>query len=152
MISYSVDTKCVSTNNGKSEQAICSSSFLTYFLVISGFVRYICRTMNRVAADKPAEVIAALVEGTNHGSAVALYFMQFNFRRVHQTLRVIPVRGAGIADHVWALKRLWLYWIRIMQRKQPSGAPKRCTIPSVALAEHDIVETLVNAATPHFGE
>jgi len=59
MISYSVDTKCVSTNNGKSEQAICSSSFLTYFLVISGFVRYICRTMNRVAADKPAEVIAS---------------------------------------------------------------------------------------------
>jgi hypothetical protein len=35
----------------------------------------------------------------NHAEAVALYY---NFRRVHQTLRVTPAMEAGIADHVWA--------------------------------------------------
>ena len=59
---------------------------------------------------------------------------------------------AGIADHVWGIEEIVAHWIRIMQRKRPSGAPKMCTIPSVPLAEHDIVGTLLNAATPHFGE
>ena len=34
---------------------------------------------------------------------VALYFMCYNFARVHQTLRVIPAMEAGIADHVWSI-------------------------------------------------
>src|SRR5439155_15104283 len=37
----------------------------------------------------------------NHAAAVALYFMHYNFCRVHQTLRVTPAMEAGIADHVW---------------------------------------------------
>ena len=31
---------------------------------------------------------------------VALYFMYYNFARVHQTIRVTPTTEAGIADHV----------------------------------------------------
>jgi hypothetical protein len=31
---------------------------------------------------------------------VALYFMPYNFCRIHQTLRVTPAMEAGIADHV----------------------------------------------------
>ena len=42
----------------------------------------------------------------NHGHAVALYFMHYNFRRVHKTLRVTPAMEAGIADHVWSLEDL----------------------------------------------
>jgi len=38
---------------------------------------------------------------TNHAAAIALYFMHYNFCRVHQTLRVTPAMEAGIADHVW---------------------------------------------------
>jgi hypothetical protein len=34
-------------------------------------------------------------------AAVALYFMWYNFGRVHQTLRVTPAMEAGIADHPW---------------------------------------------------
>jgi hypothetical protein len=36
----------------------------------------------------------------NHTAMVAVYFMFYNFGRVHQTLRVTPAMEAGIADHV----------------------------------------------------
>lgn len=42
----------------------------------------------------------------NHGHAVALYFMHYNFCRVHKTLRVTPAMGAGLAAHVWTLEEL----------------------------------------------
>lgn len=34
---------------------------------------------------------------------VGLGFMYFNFRRIHQTLRVTPAMEAGLSDHVWTL-------------------------------------------------
>jgi IS1 family transposase len=37
---------------------------------------------------------------------VALYFMHYNFCRIHQTLRVTPAMEAGIADHVWNLEEI----------------------------------------------
>jgi hypothetical protein len=37
---------------------------------------------------------------------VALYFMYYNFARVHQTLRVTPAMEAGVADHVWAIEEI----------------------------------------------
>ena len=42
----------------------------------------------------------------NHAAAVALYFMYYNFARVHQTLRVTPAIEAGIADHVWSIEEI----------------------------------------------
>jgi IS1 family transposase len=42
----------------------------------------------------------------NHGHMVALYFMHYNFCRVHKTLRVTPAMEAGIANHVWSLEEL----------------------------------------------
>jgi IS1 family transposase len=42
----------------------------------------------------------------NHGHAVALHFMYYNFVRVHKTLRVTPAMEAGIADHVWSFEEL----------------------------------------------
>lgn len=42
----------------------------------------------------------------NHEAAVALYFMHYNFARVHQTLRATPAMEAGIADHVWSLDEI----------------------------------------------
>lgn len=39
----------------------------------------------------------------NHIAAVALYFMYYNFGRVHQSLRVTPAMEAGVADHVWTI-------------------------------------------------
>ena len=42
----------------------------------------------------------------NHAAAVALWFMYYNFCRVHQTLRVTPAMEAGISNHVWTLDEL----------------------------------------------
>ena len=42
----------------------------------------------------------------NHGHQVALYFMHYNFCRVHKTLRVTPAMEAGLTDHVWTLEEL----------------------------------------------
>lgn len=42
----------------------------------------------------------------NHIAAVALYFMYYNFGRVHQTLRVTPAMEAGISDHVWKIEEI----------------------------------------------
>lgn len=39
----------------------------------------------------------------NHEHALALYFMFYNFCRIHQTLRVTPAMEAGVSDHVWSL-------------------------------------------------
>jgi IS1 family transposase len=42
----------------------------------------------------------------NHEHAVALYFMYYNFARIHQTLRVTPAMEAGISDHVWSIEEI----------------------------------------------
>lgn len=42
----------------------------------------------------------------NHAAMVALYFMYYNFGRVHQTLRVTPAMQAGIASHVWSIEEI----------------------------------------------
>ena len=42
----------------------------------------------------------------NHAAMLAVYFMYYNFGRVHQTLRVTPAIEAGIADHVWSIEEI----------------------------------------------
>ena len=42
----------------------------------------------------------------NHTAMLAIYFMWYNFGRVHQTLRVTPAMEAGIADHVWTVEEI----------------------------------------------
>jgi len=41
-----------------------------------------------------------------HENALALYFMFYNFARIHQTLRVTPAMEAGVSDHVWSLEEI----------------------------------------------
>jgi IS1 family transposase len=42
----------------------------------------------------------------NHAAAVAIWFMYYNFCRIHQTLRVTPAMEAGIADRVWSVEEM----------------------------------------------
>jgi len=42
----------------------------------------------------------------NHAASVALYFMHYNFCRVHRTLRVTPAMQAGLTDHVWTVEEM----------------------------------------------
>ena len=39
----------------------------------------------------------------NHAHSVALFYMHYNFVRVHQSLRVTPAMEAGLTDRVWSI-------------------------------------------------
>ena len=42
----------------------------------------------------------------NHAHALAIYYMHYNFGRIHKTLRVTPAMEAGVSDHVWSLEEI----------------------------------------------
>jgi IS1 family transposase len=42
----------------------------------------------------------------SHIAAIAMYFMYYNFCRVHSTLRVTPAMESGISNHVWTIEEL----------------------------------------------
>jgi IS1 family transposase len=54
----------------------------------------------------------------NHQHALALYFMFYNFCRVHQTLRVTPAMEAGVSDHIWTLEEV----VRLLDKKAMAQA------------------------------
>lgn len=37
----------------------------------------------------------------NHCHALALYFVHYNFARIHKTLKVSPAMAAGVSDRLW---------------------------------------------------
>lgn len=40
----------------------------------------------------------------NHCHALALYFMFYNFARIHKTLKVSPAMAAGVTDKLWSME------------------------------------------------
>lgn len=42
----------------------------------------------------------------NHEAAIALHYMNYNFARIHQTLRCTPAMASGVSDHVWSLEEI----------------------------------------------
>ena len=45
-------------------------------------------------------------ENRNHSSMISLYSINYNFGRVHQTLRVTPAVEAGIAEDGWPIEEI----------------------------------------------
>jgi IS1 family transposase len=41
-----------------------------------------------------------------HEAAIAIHYMNYNFARIHQSLRVTPAMEAGVSDHVWSLEEI----------------------------------------------
>ena len=39
----------------------------------------------------------------NHAHALTIYFMHYNFVRIHQTLRCTPAMAAGVTGTLWDL-------------------------------------------------
>jgi len=37
---------------------------------------------------------------------LALFYMFYNFARIHQTLRVTPAIESGVSNHVWTLEEI----------------------------------------------
>jgi hypothetical protein len=61
---------------------------------------------------------------------VALFFLYYNFCRVHSTLRVTPAMEAGISDHIWSLDEMCA-----LLPKAPSAVgqiDKRLTLKALA--------------------
>ena len=42
----------------------------------------------------------------NHVAAIAIHYMNYNFCRIHQTLRITPAMATGITDHVWEIHEM----------------------------------------------
>jgi hypothetical protein len=42
----------------------------------------------------------------NHIHALSIYFMHYNFVRIHQSLRCSPAMEAGIVDHLWSIEEI----------------------------------------------
>jgi hypothetical protein len=40
----------------------------------------------------------------NHVAALAVFYMCYNFIRIHQTLRVTPAMAAGVTDRLWSIE------------------------------------------------
>jgi hypothetical protein len=52
----------------------------------------------------------------NHMHSVALFYIQYNFVRIHQTLRVTPAMAAGVSHKLWTI-----YDIVSMTEQQPQA-------------------------------
>jgi IS1 family transposase len=50
----------------------------------------------------------------NHGHSVALYYFNYNFCRVHTTIKTTPALKAGIADKVWTM----LDFVKMLEREE----------------------------------
>jgi hypothetical protein len=58
----------------------------------------------------------------NHGHAVSLHFMHYNFCRKHQSLKgQTPAMAAGVADHVWSIAELVGLLVEKTGRFEPIG-------------------------------
>lgn len=51
----------------------------------------------------------------NHEYALAIYFMHYNFVRIHQSLRVTPAMAAGVSDKLWSLDDL----VAVIEANEP---------------------------------
>jgi IS1 family transposase len=49
----------------------------------------------------------------NHEHMLAIYFLYYNFCRVHQTIRVTPAMEAGLASHVWTIEEM----VKLLDRR-----------------------------------
>ncbi len=54
----------------------------------------------------------------NHKAMIAIFYLHYNFCRVHQTLRITPAMAAGVSDHVWEIGEL----VRLLGAEQAQVA------------------------------
>ena len=55
-------------------------------------------------------------KAANHAHAVAIYFMHYNFVRMHQTLRCSPAMAAGVSKTLWELADM----VRVLEEWEAS--------------------------------
>ena len=50
-----------------------------------------------------AAVRALINAYENHTHMMAIYFMHYNFVRIHQTLKITPAMAAGVTKRLWEM-------------------------------------------------
>lgn len=60
----------------------------------------------------------------NHIHALALYFVHYNFCRIHKTLKTSPAMAAGIADTLWSLENVIAKIAEMAPAPKPRGPYK----------------------------
>ena len=56
----------------------------------------------------------------NHGYAVALHMMYYNFIKIHGKLRCSPAMAAGVADRLWEVSDI----VALLEAKEAAAGPK----------------------------
>ncbi len=69
-----------------------------WFLILR-LNRFDMRRFTRLASEFSKKV-------ENQAAMASLYFMYYNFARVHQTLCVTPAMEAGTANHIWSIEEI----------------------------------------------
>jgi IS1 family transposase len=64
----------------------------------------------------------------NHIHAIALYFVFYNFCRIHKSLRVSPAMAAGVSDRLWSLEDVVAKIDELAPPPKPRGPYKKRTI------------------------
>jgi hypothetical protein len=58
----------------------------------------------------------------NHCHALALYFMLYNFCRIHKTLKVAPAMAAGVTDKLWSMEGI----VALIERARRAQSNAQC--------------------------
>ncbi len=61
----------------------------------------------------------------NHCHALAIYFVYYNFVRLHKTLRMSPAMAAGVSDKLWSIEDMVALVEGYEQRKEKSKKVKK---------------------------
>ena len=56
----------------------------------------------------------------NHIHAIAIYFMHYNFAKIHGSLRITPAMAAGVTDRVWSLEEI----VGLLEQSEPTGGKR----------------------------
>jgi hypothetical protein len=56
----------------------------------------------------------------NHIYALSLYFVFYNFCRMHKTLRMSPAMAAGVADRLWSMEDV----VALIDARVPSAGKR----------------------------
>ena len=56
----------------------------------------------------------------NHCHALALYFVFYNFGRIHKTLKVTPAMAAGVSDRLWSMEDV----VALIDEQAERSAPR----------------------------
>ncbi len=56
----------------------------------------------------------------NHCHALALYFVWYNFVRIHKSLRVSPAMAAGVTDRLWDMTDI----VALIDANEPAPTPR----------------------------